>query len=255
MKFAIGYFYPNLLNLYGDDGNVEILACRANERGIHVDIVKINPASRIDLDLMKRLNIVFMGGGPDSSQKEMYGDLIKNKGEYLKDFITGGGVGLFICGSYQLLGSYYKAADGSYLEGLGVFDLYTEHFGNRKPRCIGNIVCEIIPALCNDPVFSLVNKIGSTVVGFENHGGRTFLGEKAVPFAKVIKGYGNNSEDGTEGVLYNNAIGTYLHGPILARNPHLADYLIAKSLNLESLEVLDDSLILSAHTASKKLKQ
>ena len=94
-----------------------------------------------------------------------------------------------------------------------------------------------------------------SLVGFENHSGRTYLGAQTKPFAKVIKGHGNNSEDGTEGVHYKNSIGTYMHGPIFSRNPHLADYLVAASLGLDRLESLDDSLILSAHIASKKLRQ
>lgn len=255
MNLTIGYFYPNLLNLYGDGGNVEILVSRARARNINVNVVKITPTSRVDSDIIRGIDIIFMGGGPDASQKEMYEDLVKNKGPYLKEYIEKGGVGLYICGSYQLLGNYYKSSDGSILNGLGVFDLYTEHFGNKKPRCIGNVVCEIASELRHDPIFNSVNMVGSTLVGFENHGGRTYLGGKMLSFARVTMGHGNNSEDGTEGVLYNNSIGTYLHGPILARNPHLADYLIAKSLGLESLEELDDSLIIAAHTASTKLKQ
>ncbi|OGC57158.1 hypothetical protein A3H26_02405 [candidate division WWE3 bacterium RIFCSPLOWO2_12_FULL_36_10] len=252
MKFKIGYFYPEQLNLYGDNGNVEILVYRAKKRGIDVEVALVDLGTNLEEN---RFNLVFMGGGPDSSQKEVYEDLLKDKGPYLKDYINSGGFGLYICGAYQLLGKYYKSADGSILEGLGVFDLYTEHFGNKKPRCIGNVVCELSDEFRHKEVFNSLNKIGSTLVGFENHGGRTYLGEKMLPLGKVITGYGNNSEDGYEGVLYKNSIGTYLHGPVLSKNPHLADYLIAGSLGLDRLESLDDSLILSAHIASKKLRQ
>jgi len=252
MKFKIGYFYPEQLNLYGDNGNVEILIYRAKKRGIDVEVALVDLGTNLEEN---RFNLVFMGGGPDSSQKEVYEDLLKDKGPYLKDYINSGGFGLYICGAYQLLGKYYKSADGSILEGLGVFDLYTEHFGNKKPRCIGNVVCELSDEFRHKEVFNSLNKIGSTLVGFENHGGRTYLGEKMLPLGKVIRGYGNNSEDGYEGVLYKNSIGTYLHGPVLSKNPHLADYLIAGSLGLDRLESLDDSLILSAHIASKKLRQ
>ena len=252
MKFKIGYFYPEQLNLYGDNGNVEILIYRAKKRGIDVEVALVDLGTNLEEN---RFNLVFMGGGPDSSQKEVYEDLLKDKGPYLKDYINSGGFGLYICGAYQLLGKYYKSADGSILEGLGVFDLYTEHFGNKKPRCIGNVVCELSDEFRHKEVFNSLNKIGSTLVGFENHGGRTYLGEKMLPLGKVITGYGNNSEDGYEGVLYKNSIGTYLHGPVLSKNPHLADYLIAGSLGLDRLESLDDSLILSAHIASKKLRQ
>jgi lipid II isoglutaminyl synthase (glutamine-hydrolysing) len=255
MKLIIGYFYPHKLNLYGDDGNVQILKARAKERGIDAEIVEITTETKLTSEMMSSINLVFMGGGPDSSQHAIYDDLIQNKNTYLRDYIEGDGVGLYICGSYQLLGNYYKAADGTVLGGLSVFDIYTEHFGNKKARCIGNVVCELNEDLRHDPVFNHLNQIGNTLVGFENHGGRTYLGENVAPFAKITKGHGNNSEDGTEGIWYKNSIGTYLHGPILARNPHLADYLIAKALGVDDLKVLDDSLIISAHSASKNLKQ
>jgi lipid II isoglutaminyl synthase (glutamine-hydrolysing) len=255
MKFVIGYLYPHLLNLYGDNGNVEILSSRAKARGFNVEVVRISTEAVLKPDSINHFNVVFMGGGPDSSQKLMYEDLYKNKKEFLRDYVESGGVGLFVCGSYQLLGNYYKAADGSVLQGLSIFNIHTEHFGNKKPRCIGNVVCEVSEELRRDPVFNAVNKVGSALVGFENHGGRTYLNDKILPLGKIVVGQGNNSEDGTEGVLYKNSIGTYLHGPLLARNPHLADYLIAKGLGLDSLQELDDSLIIAAHTASKKLKQ
>ena len=254
-KLTIGYFYPNLLNLYGDDGNVQILLYRARARGIDAEVIHINVETEIDEKLMDKLDIIFMGGGPDSSQKGMYKDLLETKGNYLREFVEEGGVGLYICGSYQLFGNYYKSADGSILEGLGIFNIHTEHFGNYKPRCIGNVVCELKEPIKSDPLFTKINHVGNSLVGFENHGGRTYLERGAQPFAKIIMGHGNNSEDGTEGVVYKNSIGTYLHGPALARNPHLADYLIAESLGLENLDKLDDALIVSAHTASKKLKQ
>ena len=247
-KLVIGYFYPHLLNLYGDTGNVEILVARAKARNIDVEVLAITPDVLLEPEMCGAVNLVFMGGGPDVSQKKMYEDLIHHKGDFLRDYIVAGGVGLYICGSYQLLGHYYKSSDGDVLEGLGIFDLYTEHFGPRKPRCIGNVVAELLGDLSNGFAFS-------TLVGFENHGGRTFLGSTAQPFGKIKMGYGNNGQDGTEGVLYKNSIGTYLHGPLLAKNPHIADYLIAKSLELTKLASLDDSLILSAHTASKNLKQ
>jgi lipid II isoglutaminyl synthase (glutamine-hydrolysing) len=254
MKLRIGYFYSNLLNLYGDTGNIEILTYRAQARDIETEVVEVNPASGMDTNTMKSFDFVFMGGGPDSSQKIMYQDLLKNKGPYLKEYIENAGVGLFVCGSYQLLGKYYKSADGTILDGLSVFDLYTESFGNRKPRCIGNVVCEINKHLAGTSLFENINQVGNTLVGFENHGGRTYLAQGMVPLANVIAGHGNNSEDGHEGVLFKNSIGTYMHGPILSKNPHLADYLIAKSLKIDTLDKLNDALIISAHTAAKKLK-
>lgn len=255
MKLSIGYFYSKLLNLYGDTGNVDILVYRAKARGIDTEVVEINPTSSLDTYTMRSLNCVFMGGGPDSSQKIMYQDLLKNKGSYLTEYINNGGVGLYICGSYQLLGKYYKSADGTILDGLNVFDLYTEHFGNKRPRCIGNVVCDASQQLLGDPVFANNNSVGKTFVGFENHGGRTYLGNGSAPLAKVISGFGNNSEDRTEGVIFKNSIGTYMHGPVLSKNPHLADYLIAKSLGVSQLEKLDDTIVIDAHISAQKLKQ
>jgi lipid II isoglutaminyl synthase (glutamine-hydrolysing) len=253
VKLNIGYFYPKLLNLYGDNGNVEILVSRARSRGITVEVFAIGIDSKIDSNKLSDLNLVFMGGGPDSAQKSMYSDLIENKGAYLRDYIESYGVGLYICGSYQLLGNYYEAANGDRLEGLGVFDMYTRHFGNHKPRCIGNVLCNVCEKVLGRTEFKSVNNVGETLVGFENHGGRTYLSSEMRPFANIQKGYGNNGEDSTEGILYKSSIGTYLHGPLLARNPHLADYLIATALNVTALEPLDDSLIIAAHTASKTL--
>ncbi len=254
MKLVIGYFYPQLLNLSGDDGNVQILKQRAERRGIDVEIVEITSGS-LSEEISSRINLVFMGGGPDSGQKGVYEDLLENKKDFFEKYVENNGVGLFICGAYQLLGNYYKSSNSDILKGLEIFDVYTEHFGNHRPRCIGNVVCTINNNLLNSNFFSENNFVGDTLVGFENHGGRTYLGKKVIPFAKIQLGNGNNAEDGTEGAIYKNIIGTYLHGPILARNPHLADYLIANALKVTQLKKLDDSLIKSAHTASLKLKQ
>ena len=254
-KLVIGYLYKDLLNLYGDNGNIEILLYRAKKRGFEVDVKVIEISTLINNSLTKDINLLFMGGGPDSSQQHLYEDLVKNKGSFIKDFVNNGGAGLFVCGSYQLLGNYYKAADGSMLNGLGVFDLYTEHNGDNKKRCIGNVVATLNENILNDPVFKNINGIGNTLVGFENHGGRTYIKNASLSFAQINTGFGNNGVDKTEGIFLKNSIGTYLHGPILSKNPHIADFLIAKSLNETHLDPLDDTLILNAHTASKKLKQ
>lgn len=261
---TIAYLYREELNLYGDTGNVEILVYRAEKRGFKVKVLDIGVGDKVPSTAP---DIVFMGGGPDSGQKDMYEDLVKSKKKFLKDFIEGGGVGLFICGSYQLLGNYYKASDGSVLKGLGIFDLYTEHPGEKSERfkrLIGNTVATLPENLLQDPAFLENNFIGNTLVGFENHGGRTFLADKSLAFAEIKKGNGNNGKDKTEGFMYKNAIGTYFHGPILSRNPHLADYLIAKSLGLKGLGKLgdtllegalpDDALVEKAHKFSLKLK-
>jgi hypothetical protein len=254
-KLVIGYFYNKFLNLYGDNGNIEVLVSRAEARNIKTEVREVNIESKITTDLVSVINFLFMGGGPVSAQKDVYEDLVKNKSVYVNDFIQNGGVGLYVCGSYQLLGKYYKASDGTVLDGIGAFNLYTEHFGSKKTRCIGNTVARLSSKILNDPVFIHVNKVGRDITGFENHGGRTYLNDVSESFSKVLMGNGNNSEDFTEGCLYKNSIGTYFHGPILARNPHLADYLIAKSLSLDDLVPLKDDIVFAAYTASKKLKQ
>lgn len=277
MQLKISYLYPKELNLYGDTGNVEILMYRLQKRNIRVELHKINSTTKINSDFVKNTDILFIGGGPDSGQKEMYQDLIENKGPYIKDYIESGGIALFICGSYQLMGNYYKSADGYILDGIGIFNLHTQHFGHAKPRCVGNTVYELNSGITEDPVYkNLPKELSSlkTIVGFENHGGRTYLHNKTVennnnnqifeqkPFATVLVGNGNNSEDKTEGVHYKNAIGTYSHGPILSKNPHLADYLIFKAIEKKQTgsngkmllqqitqRELDDKIILHAHSA------
>lgn len=251
-KLRIAYLYPQELNLYGDTGNIEILYQRARQRGIDAEVTMIDSGDKVTEETFKQVEIVFMGGGPDAGQKQMYQDLLENKGPYLKDYLTGGGIGLFVCGSYQLLGRYYKAYDGSVLEGLGIFDMYTQHFGHLKSRCVGNIVCRLEQEITGDNYFKMCHPFSDKLVGFENHGGQTFLGENVLPMATVLNGNGNNTSDKTEGLHFNNAFGTYLHGPILSKNPFFADYLIAKSLKLEKISNLDNNIIIKAHSALLK---
>lgn len=247
MKLSIAYFYPKELNLYGDNGNVEILTQRAKARNYEVDILNIDSAVKMTSASLKDVNLVFMGGGPDSGQKGVYRDLLEDKKGFLAEYVENGGASLFICGAYQLMGKYYRSYDGTEIEGLGIFDMYTENPGTKKDRCVGNIIGEI--KFSEKPVFRNFPEISNTLVGFENHGGRTYLNESFNPFAYVKKGYGNNGEDGTEGVFYNNSIGTYLHGPLLSKNPHIADFLIASALKIDTLPPLDDKIITHAHSA------
>jgi len=249
-NFTVGYFYPKLLNLYGDRGNVEILIHRAKKRGLNANVVEITKDTTLTTNLMKSLDVIVMGGGPDSAQKEMYEDLMQKKGVFLKDYILSGGVGLYVCGSYQLLGKYYKAADGSILDGLNILDFYTKHPGKKVARCIGNTVCKLNTDISEDEVFKAVSQLGDTLVGFENHGGRTYLGKELRSLAEVIKGHGNNLDDGGEGLFYKNTLATYFHGPFLSKNAHIADFLIAKSVGLDKLrlEKIDlDTFVVAAH--------
>lgn len=247
---TIGWFYPDYLNLYGDRGNIEILFQRAKRRGFSVKVLEISLDTVLSEELMSSIDFVFMGGGPDLAQQKIYKDFLENKGYYLISYLDKEGVGLFICGSYQLLGKFYKAADGSILKGLSFLDFYTEA---SESRSIGNVVVHLNEALLNDPYFVNNNYLGDTLVGFENHAGMTFLDSSLTPLGTTKKSFGNNLSDITEGLWYKNTIGSYLHGPILARNPHLADYLISKSLDVPQLMQLDDSLIISAHAQSKEL--
>lgn len=256
MKLKIAYFYPNLLNLYGDNGNVEILVYRAFKRGIDVEVIPIKIETKMSENTLKDVNFLFMGGGPDSSQHSVYSDLIKNKATYINGFVESGGVSLLICGAYQLFGHYYKAADGSIIEGLSIFDMHTEHFGNHKPRCIGNMVFDLNTSLEKNELSEsalvqtprvLNTPLQSEIVGFENHGGRTYLGKHIKPLGKILKGFGNNGEDQTEGAIYKNSYGTYSHGPLLSKNPHFADYLLSLALKTRDLVPLDDNIIYTAH--------
>ena len=253
-KLLIGYLYKDELNLYGDNGNVEVLSARCARRDIECEIVLISKGNLSAYARLSEINLLFMGGGPDSSQKSIYGDFLEEKEPFIRDYIASGKTGLFVCGSYQLMGDYYRAADGAELKGLGLFKAHTIHFGKNRPRCIGNVRAKINSKLSSDQVFKNVDFLGGAVIGFENHGGRTYLDAGAEPFAHVTYGHGNNSEDGTEGIIVGNCIGTYFHGPVLAKNPHLADYLIAKSLNLPELPKLNAGLTVASYTASKKLR-
>ena len=227
-QITIGWLYPRLMSTYGDRGNIISLSKRCEWREIDVKVIELNVG--FDKKQLEECDLLFMGGAQDREQKVVSEDLLIKK-EILLKKIEKGVPGLFICGAYQFLGKYYKEADGTIINGLGIFNLYTES-SNKEERLIGNIA---------------VKTNEGTIIGFENHGGRTFLGEDAKPLGKVISGFGNNGKDGTEGLIYKNSIGTYLHGPILPKNPSIADFLIEKALEIKYkektvLKVLDDSL-------------
>lgn len=222
MELTICHLYPDLLNVYGDLGNILILKYRANKRDIKVNIVNISIGDDFD---ESKYDIVFFGGGQDYEQSIVSQDLIQTKKISLSNYIEDNKVFLSICGGYQLLGKYYTTPDGEKLDGLGILDIYTE--GGKK-RFIGNTV--------------IINEeFQETYVGFENHSGRTYIGDLK-PLGKVLKGYGNNGEDGFEGCIYKNTYGTYFHGSLLSKNPELADRLIKDSLTLKYGNVTLDSI-------------
>jgi lipid II isoglutaminyl synthase (glutamine-hydrolysing) len=210
MELRIAYLYPDQLNIYGDRGNILTLYQRCQWRGINVTIATLDLGQPVDPDWG---DLYFMGGGQDAQQIQVCGDLHQVKGESLKQAADNGAVFLTICGGYQLLGHYYKPHEGDELRGLSLMDAYTVA---GHTRFIGNVIIE--------------RPDGSRVVGFENHSGRTYLGQDVTPLGKVIHGHGNNGEDGQEGAVAGNLYGTYLHGSLLPKNPALADELITKAL-------------------------
>jgi CobQ-like glutamine amidotransferase family enzyme len=211
ITLTLGHLYPDQLNLYGDRGNILTLQQRCRWRGINLRVVELGIGDALDPDAY---DMLFIGGGQDRDQAPVAQDLYETKSIGLWASIEDDMPVLAVCGGYQLLAHYYRPASGPDLKGLGVFDAWTIHRGARAPRCISDIA---------------LNWNGQTLVGFENHGGQTYLGT-AQPLGKVLKGFGNNAQDGTEGAIYRNAFGTYLHGSLLPKNPHFADHLIELAL-------------------------
>jgi hypothetical protein len=242
-KLTIGWLYPELMSTYGDRGNITVLRKRCEWRGIGVKIIRIE-FSTTESEVTG-CDLIFGGGAQDRQQALAVEDLLVHKGPAIRKIIENGIPGLFVCGSPQLLGHYYTDGNGNKLTGLGILDMYSKHPGKDKSRFIGNTVCLI-------PDLSFRLSARKTIVGFENHGGRTYLGKGVKPFASVIYGYGNNGEDKTEGAVYKNCIATYSHGPFLPKNPHIADWLITKALEVKygkkiGLSRLNDSLEWLAH--------
>jgi CobQ-like glutamine amidotransferase family enzyme len=240
MKLIIGWLYPTLMNIYGDRGNIIALQKRCEWREIQTEVIKLDVG--FTENELEKCDILLMGGAQDKQQEAVSKDLFK-KAKALQAMIEKNIPGLYICGAYQFLGKYYKEANGNIINCLGIFDLYTENPGENAKRLIGNAVFE--------------NKKFGKVIGFENHGGRTHLGKNIALFGKVVKGFGNNGLDQTEGAIYKNSFGTYLHGPILPKNPILTDYLISKALEIKYnqqiiLKKLNDNLEQRARLAIAK---
>lgn len=224
-KLTIGHLYPDLLNLYGDRGNIQCFRKRLEWRGIEAEVIPFLSDDKIDFS---KLDIVLLGGGSDREQELVCKHLQEIKDDF-KNYVENDGVVLAVCGGYQLLGKYYKTKD-KLIEGLGILNITTEW---EPERLIRNIVL-------NSPLFD------TPVVGFENHGGRTYINDHT-PFGKVFFGLGNTGKSGYEGVVYKNVIATYLHGPLLPKNPHVCDYLLERALKRKygediKLEPLPDEL-------------
>lgn len=247
MELRIGWLYPNLMSTYGDRGNVICLQRRCQWRDIDVSIVSLDRETGVAK--FEEIDVIVGGGAQDRQQEIVMRDLQGSKAEALKTQIDSGTPGVFTCGSPQLLGHYYEPALGKRIEGLGLLDLVSKHPGMEAQRCIGNVVFEIAASPLAEELQAMLGT-KPLVIGFENHGGRTYLG-KVAALGKVLKGYGNNGEDGTEGAFYQNAIATYAHGPLLPKNPFLADWLIQKALQKKYqteviLTKINDSLAVAA---------
>lgn len=223
------YLYHDMLDLYGDSGNIQVLKYRCEKRNINLIIDNYKMGD--ETPNFEKYDIVFAGGGADSEQNILSEDLMKYK-QAIKCAVNQGVFFLLICGAYQLFGKYYKDLDGNIVPGLEIFNYYTEAVPDPKKRCIGNIVTSVeIAGECTE------------IIGFENHGGQTY--DVATPFGKVLYGNGNKSKDEYEGYFEKNVIATYLHGPLLSKNPKISDYIIKYCLERkynESIEIekLDD---------------
>ncbi|MFA7657815.1 MAG: hypothetical protein WCY19_00105 [Candidatus Gastranaerophilaceae bacterium] len=235
LKLSLAHLYPELLNIYGDFGNVLTIKNRCEWRNIEVEITQINIGDKIDPE---KFDFYFIGGGQDKQQIEVARELQLQK-DNLHASMNSGAVFLGICGGYQLFGNYYQPHNGARLMGIGLLDAYTLA-GER--RFIGNVTAKTD--------FTMPR----TLVGFENHSGLTYIKGETKPLATVEIGAGNNGEDKTEGARFKNVFGTYLHGSFLPKNPHFADFLIKLALekrykdNIE-LPKLNDELELQAHMA------
>ena len=242
-KLTIAWLYPDLMSTYGDRGNIYCLTRRCQWRGIGVSVLPITlENNKQDL---KKTDLIFMGGVQDRQQRVAADDFIQNKGPILKEMIKKNIPALFVCAAYQAAGHYYKPYQGDPIPGASIFDLHTEHPGDQKQRLISNCAAKII---------NPTGLKGITIVGFENHGGRTYLGPKMKPLAEVLAGGGNNGDDGFEGGICRNAIGSYYHGPFLPKNWLVADWLIGRALEKKygkeiKLSLLPDSEEKQAHQA------
>jgi CobQ-like glutamine amidotransferase family enzyme len=227
--------YPELMNIYADRGNIAVLRARCEWRGLAFELAASSLREPLDPDAH---DLFYIGGGQDRDQAAVAHDMAATKREALHAAAGRGAVVLAVCGGYQLLGHHYEMG-GEQLPGVGLVDLKTVR--EEGPRLIGN--CAIEADLGGGP---------RVIAGFENHGGRTYLGPGERPLGRVLAGHGNNGRDGFEGVLRGNVIGTYLHGPLLPKNVWLADRLIELALGIALEPLADDSLEDAAHRSARR---
>ncbi len=249
ITLRVAHLYPRLMNIYGDRGNIMCLRHRCEARGIGFELTELG--LRDGLQPLAH-DLIFAGGAQDREQRGVADDLLATKADAVREAVESDVALLAVCGAYQLFGRFYREASGNELPGVGIFDLHTAHPGLGAKRLIGNIVAEMLPS-AQHPA-----RDETTIVGFENHGGRTRLGPGASPLARVRHGYGNNGEDGFEGAVYRNAIGSYIHGSLLPKNPALADRIIRTALQRVhgdiDLAPIDDRAEDRAHAAALRLR-
>ena len=263
-RLRLAHLYPDQMNIYGDRGNILTLTQRCAWRGIELELVPVDIGA--DVDWMS-IDLAFFGGGQDSGQALIADDFVRRHGPLLRAAIDDGLVLLAICGGYQLLGHYFLTHTGERLPGIGAIDVHTVGGG---ARLIGNIVVEAdlrsLSVVSSQLQMAPNHGRGTTddgrrtkLVGFENHSGRTYLGAGVRPLGRVLAGHGNNGEDGSEGAVYHNTFGCYMHGSLLPKNPQLADHLITLALRRRygpeaELTALDDRLELTAqHSMVERL--
>lgn len=247
MTLSLCHLYPDLMDTYGDLGNIKTITKRCKNRGITVTYSPLT----INDKLSTSFDFYFFGGGQDQAQNIISKDLAK-KGGFLKKEVDDGAVVLSICGGYQLLQNYFKTSEEKIITGIGIFNAYTVASSFRMMQ---NLIVKTNPTF-----FSQMKNIYpttiNTLVGFENHSGKTYLESDSISIGKVLTGSGNNGEDKLEGAVYKNAFGTYMHGSLLPKNPHFADFLITKALERNygnvKLKPLDDWLEWSAHEQTLK---
>ncbi len=235
-RVRAAHLYPDIMNIYGDRGNIIALRYRCEARGIAFECVDVTVSDDFE---PAEYDIVHIGGGQDREQRRIAEDL-RSKGDAIRTAVQAGQPMLVVCGGFQLFGHRYVDHEGGEIRGIGVFDMETRHPGQRADRSIGDVVLE--------------TNYGE-VVGFENHGGRTYLASGQAAFGRVVRGYGNDGKSGHEGAVVKNAIGTYLHGSLLPKNPALTDHLILVALRRRygdetELEAIPDAGEAAAHEAA-----
>ena len=240
LSLRVAHLYPRSMNVYGDRGNIMCLRHRCEARGIGFELTELGNGDALDAGAV---DLIFAGGAQDREQRNVVDDLMATKAAAVREAVESDVVLLAVCGAYQLFGRFYRESTGVELPGVGIFDLHTEHPGEKAKRLTGNIIVEWDY---------------QTIVGFENHGGRTILGPGAQPLARVRSGHGNNGADGLEGAVYRHAFGTYIHGSLLPKNPAFADHLIGLALRRRhgdvALEAIDDRAERRAHGAALRLR-